>query len=84
MSSSIQYTVQLLQFIIDQKKDLGEYMSLVPLLREKFTITKPGFGATDHTEILIRKVIDWENHPGTYDSLEKTLNDLFYIRLKEA
>lgn len=77
-----QNTRDLLAFIIKQKKELKDYMQLVPLLQARFTITKPGCGKTDHTQILVQRIISWENGNQT-TSLEETLNDLFFIKFTE-
>lgn len=75
-------TKKLLAFIIEQKLDLEQYQTLVPLLKEKFDIKLIGGGVTDYTQQLVDTVIQWENST-TDDSMEKILNSKYLIYLRK-
>lgn len=74
-------TQQLLQFIIQQEKDLSEYWNMVQPISEKFYITEWGTAVeVPATVKLIATIIDWENHR-FIGSLEETINQRFRVRI---
>ena len=59
--------------------EVSDYPKLIPLLREKFDIRD--YCGQEATEELIDTVIFWEKHTEIYDSLEKTLNEKFFVKI---
>lgn len=57
--------------------EVSDYSKLIPLLKENFDIKD--HNGQEATEELVNTVIFWEKHTEIYDSLEKTLNDQFYV-----
>jgi hypothetical protein len=60
--------------------EVNDYPKLIPLLKEKFDIRD--YSGQEATEELINTVMFWEKHTEIYDSLEKTLNEKFFISQK--
>ena len=66
-----------IDFIIKQELDLKDYPTLLEPLKANFDIrNKQGNEATQE---LLDTVIWWENATGIIFSLEKILNDKYYI-----
>lgn len=70
---------KLLNFIIMQRLvEISDLPSLIQPLREKFKIKdKDG---NEATEELINSVIFWEKHTEIYDSLEKFLEEKYFVK----
>jgi len=69
----------LLDFIIQQElPDVSTYHELVPLISERFSISKRDSLGTDAVMECVNDVISWENG-NKYCSLEKLLNDNYKI-----
>ena len=58
--------------------EVNDYPKLIPLLKEKFDIRD--YSGQEATEELINTVMFWEKHTEIYDSLEKTLNEKFFVK----
>jgi hypothetical protein len=59
--------------------EVNDYPKLIPLLKEKFDIRD--CSGQEATEELINMVMFWEKHTEIYDSLEKTLNEKFFVKI---
>ena len=72
---------KVLYFIIEYVRtnniELEDYPSLLEPLKVNFDIRD--YCGQKATKELLDTVIWWENHPEIQDSLEKTLNDKFFI-----
>jgi hypothetical protein len=66
---------KVIDFIIEQRMELHDYPTLMPLIKEKFKITD--HDGNEATEELITTVVVWEKNTEIYDSLENFLNDRF-------
>jgi hypothetical protein len=69
---------KVLDFIIEQGLEIGNYSSLLEPLRKNFNIKD--HNNNEATEDFINTVIFWENHTEIYDSLEKFLSDRFILK----
>jgi hypothetical protein len=58
--------------------EVNDYSKLIPLLKEKFDIRD--YCGQEATEELINTVMFWEKHTEIYDSLEKMLNEKFFVK----
>ena len=59
--------------------EVSDYPKLIPLLKEKFDIRD--FCGQEATEELINTVMFWEKHTEIYNTLEKTLNEKFFVKI---
>jgi len=73
--------VRVVNFLIAQESESAEdFRSLVKPLNEIFDIrSRQGEKGIKVAEQVIDTVIEWEKDTSIYTSLEKTLNDKFYI-----
>lgn len=68
---------RVIDFIIKQELDLKDYPTLLEPLKANFDIRDKK--SNEATQELLDKVIWWENNTGCIHSLEKILNDNFYL-----
>jgi hypothetical protein len=59
--------------------EVNDYPKLIPLLKEKFDIRD--YSGQEATEELINTVMFWEKHTEIYNTLEKTLNEKFFVKI---
>jgi hypothetical protein len=72
----------LLDFIIEQKLEIGEYRLLVDPIRERFEVLKHNPNQKDALVQLIELVVAWESTP-TSATLEKWIESNFIIKVKQ-
>ena len=74
---------RIIDFICDYSMtnnlEVSDYPKLIPLLKEKFDIRD--FCGQEATEELINTVMFWEKHTEIYNTLEKTLNEKFFVKI---
>jgi hypothetical protein len=68
---------RVIDFIIKQELDLKDYPTLLEPLKANFEIRDKN--GNEATQELLDTVIWWENTTGIIFSLEKILNDKFYV-----
>lgn len=73
---------RVISFIIAQNlESVDDYPSLVKPLTEIFDIrSRNGESGLKIAEQVVNTILEWENNVTIYDSLEKVLNEKFYIK----